>query len=95
MQSTKLSTENFQSKQPRRYWKGTATTQTEPIKKNTQKKQETKGNERLAGMQLDTVWLRPTIPLLIIQSNFGEELQVEAGLPSLEHSGHKSHIGEK
>lgn len=24
----------------------------------------------------------PTIPFLIIQSNFGEELQVEAGLPS-------------
>lgn len=26
--------------------------------------------------------LEPTIPFLIIQSNFGEELQVEAGLPS-------------
>lgn len=29
--------------------------------------------------------LKPTIPLLIIQSNFGEELRVEAGLSSLVH----------
>lgn len=29
--------------------------------------------------------MRPTIPLLIIQSNFGEELRVEAGLSSFVH----------
>ncbi len=37
---------------------------------------------------------RPTIPLLIIQSNFGEELQVEAGLPSFMHR-QRGHIGGK
>lgn len=30
----------------------------------------------------DKMHFAPTIPFLIIQSNFGEELQVEAGLPS-------------
>lgn len=37
---------------------------------------------------------RPTIPLLIIQSNFGEELQVEAGLPSFMHR-QRVHLGGK
>lgn len=32
--------------------------------------------------QKDRTRFAPTIPFLIIQSNFGEELQVEAGLPS-------------
>lgn len=30
----------------------------------------------------DKTHFAPTIPFLIIQSNFGEELQVEVGLPS-------------
>lgn len=41
---------------------------------------------------------RPTIPLFIIQSNFGEELQVEAGLPSFMHRWRvqiRVHLGGK
>lgn len=45
------------------------------------------GNRRCGKMNQTRTHFRhrPTIPLLIIQSNFGEELQVEAGLPSFMH----------
>lgn len=94
MQSTRLSTENSNKSNRDDTEKELQSHKRNKRKKTTTKttrnKQETKGTERWAGTKLDTVRLRPTIPLLIIQSNFGEELQVEAGLPSLMHSRHKS-----